>query len=147
MTLDTPALTALTLAHPPPRSRGSTNLLSFPDLHNHLPVLTSEVHELLVRTLVHRTVCVLVNAVVSFTELMFRSEEGTVLTHSIDMCHIVKYDKRSRDKNLQFENRLYYSESSFDFLSVDLGIFSSWGRNSTRLTANSMTQDSIRLFL
>lgn len=67
----------------------------------------SEVHELLVRTLVHKTVCVVVDAAVSFTELMFRSEEGTVLTHSTDMYHIENYDKRSREKYLQFENRLY----------------------------------------
>jgi hypothetical protein len=135
--LATPTLPALTLAHPPPRSRGSTNLLSFPDRHNHLPVLMSEVHELLIRTVVHKTVCVVVDAAESFTELMFRSEEGTVLTRSIDMCHIdmchidmchmEKYDKRSREKYLQFENRLYSSESSLDFLSVDLGTFSSWG--------------------
>jgi hypothetical protein len=100
--LYTPTLPALTLAHPPPRSRGSTNLLSFPDLHSHLPVLMSEVHELLVRTLVHKTVCVLVDAAVSFTELMFRSEEGTVLNHGLDMCYIEKYDKRWREKYLQF---------------------------------------------
>lgn len=102
MILYTPTLPALTLAHPPPRSRGSTNLLSFPDLHSHLPVLMSEVHELLVRTLVHKTVCVLVDAAVSFTELMFRSEEGTVLNHGLDMCYIEKYDKRWREKYLQF---------------------------------------------
>ena len=56
----------------------------------------------------------------SFTELLFRFEEGTVLTHSIDMYHIDKYDKRAREKYLQFENRLHSSESSLDFLSVDL---------------------------
>jgi hypothetical protein len=125
--LDTPTLPALTLAHPPPQSRDSTNLLSFPDLHSHLPVLMSEVHELLVRTLVHKTVCVVVDAVVSFTELTFRFEEGTVLTHSIDVYPIEKYDKRVREKYLQFENRLYASEASLDFLSVDLATFSSWG--------------------
>jgi len=87
----------------------------------------SEVHELLVSTPVHKTVCVVVDAAVSFTELLFRSEKGTVLTHSIDMCHIEKHDKRSREKYLQFENRLYSSESSLSFLSVDLGTFSSCG--------------------
>jgi hypothetical protein len=97
--LDAPTLPALTLAHPPPQSRGSTNLLSFPDLHSHLPVLMSEVHELLERTLVHKTVCVVVDATVSLTELMFCFEEGTVLTHSIDMYHIEKYEKKERERS------------------------------------------------
>jgi len=54
----------------------------------------SEVHELSIRIIVHKTVCVVVDAAVSFTELMFRSEEGTVLTHSTDTYHIEKYDKK-----------------------------------------------------
>jgi hypothetical protein len=51
LVLDTLTLPALTLAHPPPRTRGSSNLLSFPDLHGHLPVLLARVRELSIRTL------------------------------------------------------------------------------------------------
>lgn len=92
MILDTPTLPALTLAHPPPRTRGNTNLLSFPDLHNHLPVFVSEVHELLVRTLMHKIVCVLVDAEVSSTELMLRFVDRPVSTHSIDLYRKEKYE-------------------------------------------------------
>jgi hypothetical protein len=90
--LDTPTLPALTLAHPPPRTRGSTNLLSFPDLHICLSVVVCKVHELLVRTVMHTTDCVLLDA-----EVSFHLVEGNASIHTLGPMYRKEKSGKARE--------------------------------------------------